>query len=189
MKQREYDFVITLKHPDYKIYNLISVLLCVITTTAAIYALLQSWFYSYMWLNVLLIAVVVTSLIIALFNLNKKESITTFKWALYASAFLWLLNPLHQPFIGIVFIIAALLERQVKFPQEIGFRKEGITFNTFPFKNYTWQQVKNVVLKDDIITLDFVNNKIIQRELEPAELTEEEDEFNEFCKLQIRNSR
>ena len=72
---------------------------------------------------------------------------STFKWGLYAAAFLWLLYPLHIPYIGIFFIIAALLERQIKFPQEIGFSKEGITFNTFPFKNYTWQQVNNVMLK------------------------------------------
>ena len=62
---------------------------------------------------------------------------------------------LHIPVIGVFFIIAALLERQIKFPQEIGFSKEGITFNTFPFKNYTWQQVNNVILKDNMLTLDF----------------------------------
>ena len=87
------------------------------------------------------------------------------------------------------FIISALLERQIKFPQEIGFSKDSITFNTFPFKNYSWQQVKNAMLKDNILTLDFANNKIIQREIEPAELTEEENEVNEFCKQQIINTR
>src|ERR1700748_1855542 len=119
--ESEYDFIVTLKHPDYKIYNLISILLCVLTVAAATFALLQSLFFSFMWLNIFLIAVIIFSLMIAFINLNKKETIITFKWALYAAAFLWLLYPLHQPFIGVVFIIAALLERQIKFPNEIGF--------------------------------------------------------------------
>jgi hypothetical protein len=65
------------------------------------------------------------------------------------------------------------------------FSKEAITFNTFPFKNYSWQEVKNIMLKDNMLTIDFKNNKIIQREIEPAELTEEEIEFNEFCRQQM----
>ena len=186
-QSKEYDFVITLKHPDYKIYNLITVLICVMTIAAQIFAFLNSMFFSYNWINVLLMVVIVANIILSLSN-NKRENIITFKWALYAAAFLWLLYPLHIPAIGIFFIVAALLERQIKFPQEIGFSKEAITFNTFPFKTYSWQQVKNAMLKDNILTLDFNNNKIIQREIEPAELTEEENEFNEFCKQLIADS-
>src|ERR1044072_7974178 len=149
-QKKQYDFVVTLKHPDYKIYNIITVF----------------------------------NLAMAISN-NKKEKIITFKWALYAAAFLWLLYPLHIPFIGIFFIIAALLERQIKFPQEIGFSDDGITFNTFPFKNYTWQQVKNAVLKDNLFTLDLINNKIIQKETESDVSPETEREFNEFCQQQL----
>ncbi len=183
--KQEYDFVITLKHPDYKIYNIITVLMCVMTVVAETYALLHSIFFDYNWINVLLVAVILFSLVMALINRDNKEYILTFKWALYAAAFLWLLYPLYIPFISIFFIIAALLERQIKFPQEIGFSKEVITFNTFPFKNYTWQQVKNAMLKDNILTLDFTNNKIIQKETESDVSPETEREFNEFCSLQL----
>ena len=185
-QKKEYDFIVTLKHPDYKIYNFITVLMCVMTVTASVLSLLNWQFQQLSWVNIILIGIIVFNLSMGLFN-NQKETISTFKWALYAAAFLWLLYPLHIPYIGIFFIIAALLERQIKFPQEIGFSKEGITFNTFPFKNYTWQQVTNVLLKDNMLTLDFTNNKIIQREIEPAELTEEENEFNEFCRQQIND--
>ncbi len=107
---------------------------------------------------------------------------------MFAAAFLWLLYPLHIPAIGIFYIIAALLERQVKFPQEIGFSKDAVTFNTFPFKNYAWQQFKNVMLKDNILTLDFSNNKILQKETESDVSHETEKEFNEFCKQQMDSS-
>jgi hypothetical protein len=184
-QKKEYDFVVTLKHPDYKFYNVITVLMCVITVAASVFALLHSLFSTYTWVNVFLSAFIIVNLIIAFINSNKKENITTFKWALYASAFLWLLYPLHIPVIAIFYIIAALLERQIKFPQEIGFNKDGITFNTFPFKNYTWQQVKNAMLKDNLLTLDFVNNKILQKETETDVDAATEKEFNEFCKQQI----
>jgi hypothetical protein len=186
MRQKaEYDFVVTLKHSNYKIYNIISVLICAMTIAAEIFALLNSLFFDYNWLNILLMLVIVFVIVSALINQNKKENIVTFKWALYASAFLWLLYPLHIVFIAISFIVAALLEWQIKFPQEVGFSKEAITFNTFPFKNYTWQQLKNVMLKDNMLTLDFANNKIIQKETETDVLRETETEFNEFCKQQI----
>ena len=183
-QKKEYDFVITLKHPDYKIYNIISVLMCMMTLTACIFGLLHSPFYSYNWLNVFLMAVIVFNLVMALFH-NKKENILTFKWALYAAAFLWLMYPLYIPFLSVFFIIGALLERQIKFPQEIGFSKDAVTFNTFPFKNYSWQQLRNAMLKDNLLTLDFTNNKIIQKETEADVPPETEQEFNEFCKEQL----
>lgn len=183
MRQKtEYDFIVTLKHPDYKIYNAITILMCVLTIAAGIFGMLQTPFTNLTWINVFLIGFIIFNVAIALLNKDKPGNIVTFKWSLYAAAFLWLLYPLHIPYISIFFIIAALLERQVKFPREIGFSRDGITFNTFPFKNYTWQQVSNVMIKDNMLTIDFTNNKIIQREIEPAELTEDENEFNEFCR-------
>ena len=184
-QKKEYDFVVTLKHRDYKVYNLISVLLCVMTIAAEVFALLHSSFTSITWINILLIVIIVFNLSISFIYLDKKDNIMTFKWSLYAAAFLWLLYPLYIPGISIFFIVAALLERQIKFPQEIGFTSQGITFNTFPFKNYTWQQVSNVMLKDNLLTLDFRNNKIIQKETESDVDAQTEKEFNEFCKVQI----
>lgn len=183
--KKEYDFVVTLKHQDYRLYNIISILLCLMTVAAFAVTILYVGFTNVFWVNVCLAAFIVITLIISLLRSGKQEYILTFKWSLFASALLWLLYPLHVPAIGIFYIVAALLERQIKFPQEIGFSKDAITFNTFPFKNYAWQQLKNVILKDNILTLDFVNNKILQKETELDVSTETEKEFNEFCKQQL----
>ena len=185
--QKEYDFIVTLKHQDYKVYDVITVLLCVMTLAAFVFAIMYTGFVTYNWVNIFLAAFIVIHLFIITINL-KKESIPTFKWSLFAAAFLWLLYPLHVPAIGIFYIIAALLERQIKFPQEIGFSKDAVTFNTFPFKNYAWQQFNNVMLKDNILTLDFNNNKILQKETESDVSSETEKEFNEFCRQQIVHS-
>ena len=185
-QQTAYDFIVTLKHPGYKAYDLITVLLCVMTIAASIFSLLQWPFVPFSWVNIVLIGVIVFNLFMGFFN-KEGDIIYTFKWALYAAAFLWMLYPLHIIYISIFFVIAALLERQIKFPQEIGFSKNAISFNTFPFKNYGWEEVKNVIIKDNVLTIDLKNNKIIQREIEPAELTEDETEFNEFCRQQMAN--
>src|SRR5689334_10566385 len=115
MRQKnEYDFVVTLKHPEYKIYNVITVLMCVITIAAEIYGLIKVPFSNFMWVNVCLLAVVIFNLVFSYVSRKEAENIVTFKWSLYAAAFLWLLLPLYIPAIGILFIIAALLERQIK---------------------------------------------------------------------------
>jgi hypothetical protein len=186
-RKKEYDFVVTLKHPDYRIYNIISILMCVLTIAAEIFALLHTLFTNIMWVNMALIGIILFNFITAVVNARANVHVAIFKWALYASAFLWLLSPLHVPFISVFFIIAALLERQIKFPQEIGFSIEGITFNTFPFKNYNWQQVMNVLLKDNILTIDLKNNRILQKETESDIDATTEREFNDYCTTQLEN--
>ena len=83
---------------------------------------------------------------------------------------------------------AAFFEGQLKFPQEIGFDSEEIAFNNFPSKHYSWQEVQNVILKDNIITIDFKNNHIFQKETETDTRPELEKEFNEFCRQHLQQS-
>jgi hypothetical protein len=186
-QKKEYDFVVILKHSNYKMYNVITILMCMMTLMAEAFALSHSIFFDLFWVNIVLSAFIIFTFIKAFTGQNKQDTIVTFKWPLYAAAFLWLLYPLHLPFIGIFFIIAALLERQIKFPQEVGFSTEAITFNTFPFKNYVWLELNNVMLKDNMLTLDFADNKIIQKETETDISPETEKEFNEFCQAQLLN--
>ena len=81
-----------------------------------------------------------------------------------------------------VFGFFGLFEFQAKFPLEIGFTDKQIVFNSLIKKRYTWSDFNNVVLKDNVLTLDFKNNKIFQKEAIDEEGEADEDEFNEFCK-------
>jgi hypothetical protein len=89
------------------------------------------------------------------------------------------------------FIILALLERQVKFPLEIGFSESQVVFNTLLKKRYYWSDLSNVVLKDGLLTIDFLNNRLIQREVEEDDDDEDvpEEEFNAFCKMHLHKKR
>lgn len=54
-----------------------------------------------------------------------------------------------------------------------------IVKKTFSNKKYNWQDFSNIVLKDNLLTLDFKNNKVVQLEIEENGVDEES--FNKFC--------
>jgi hypothetical protein len=106
--------------------------------------------------------------------------------ALLIAALVWMKMPYWQ-WLAFVFIILALLEYQAKYAVEIGFSDEQIVINSLFKRKYRWDQFSNIVLKDGIITLDFVNNRLLQREIEDDEEEDEadEEEFNEYCQSRL----
>ena len=101
--------------------------------------------------------------------------------ALLIAALVWMKMPSLQ-WLFFVFVVLALLEYQAKYAVEIGFGETHILMNTLIKKRYVWKDFNNIVLKDGILTLDFANNKVVQKEVEDDKDDDaEEDEFNEFC--------
>ena len=102
------------------------------------------------------------------------------------AALVWMKMPYYQ-WLSFVFIILALLEYQAKFAVEIGFSDNEIKFNTLFKKKYNWSDFTNIVLKDGLLTLDFANNKILQREIEDDDDEDDADEkeFNDYCQRQL----
>jgi hypothetical protein len=99
----------------------------------------------------------------------------------------WFFIP-NGKWMTFVYLIAAILEKQAKFPQEIAFGKEEIVINSFPKQRYSWADLNNVIIKDGIITVDFKNNKLIQKEIQSGSTTQEEKEFNEFCRVSLQET-
>ncbi|MGJ7033321.1 hypothetical protein [Niabella hirudinis] len=62
-----------------------------------------------------------------------------------------------------------------------------IRYPSFPVKKISWSEVSNLVLKDDILTIDLKNNKIYQHFVKNADEIVSEAVFNEFCREQIGN--
>ena len=105
--------------------------------------------------------------------------------ALLIAALVWMKMPYFQ-WLFFVFIILALLEYQAKYSIEIGFSDKEIVINSLFKKRYHWSQFSNIVLKDNLLTLDFTNNRLLQREVEDDEESEaDEEEFNEYCRRQL----
>ena len=87
------------------------------------------------------------------------------------------------------FLAMALLEKFALMPEEIGFGEKEIVFSGLWAKKISWAELNNVIWKDGIITIDYKNNNLIQRETdddeEEAEYDATEEEFNDYCEEQL----
>lgn len=179
MELKTYDYIVTLKsNNNYKAFDLISQLM-VIIAVIAIANMAISTPENRERITAITFAVLILASALYAFFVSGSYRISLL------IAFLALIFVFKTYWIGILYAVAGLLERQVKFQQEIGFDDEGLVINSFPKKSYKWHEVNNVVLKDSIITVDLYNNKIIQKELEDESSDELEKEFNEFCRSRL----
>jgi hypothetical protein len=66
--------------------------------------------------------------------------------------------------------------------------EEGIHLTRmFKTATFPWGAMENVVLKDNLLTMDFTTNKIIQVEILENSKMVDETEFNFFCGQQLNN--
>ncbi len=73
-------------------------------------------------------------------------------------------------------------------PLLVTFSEESISYPSFPRKNLDWKQLSNTVLKDDLLTIDFKNNRILQQLIEKTAKSIDEKEFNDFCRIQLKKA-
>lgn len=52
-------------------------------------------------------------------------------------------------------------------------------------KDVEWNELNNLILKDELLTIDFKNNKLFQHIITNSEDDVDEKEFNDFCKSRL----
>jgi hypothetical protein len=62
--------------------------------------------------------------------------------------------------------------------------EKQIVYPSFPKRLISWNELTNLVLKDGWLTIDFLNNRIIQHEVVGNGEVSEAD-FNEFCRSRL----
>ena len=85
--------------------------------------------------------------------------------------------------IGIMLILSTLIGYFANKEKVLIFSDEGILYPSFPEKNYLWNEVAQVVWKDDILSIDLKNNKLMQFKI-GKEFSEKFD-INNFRKFYI----
>jgi len=125
---------------------------------------------------------------VILYNLSRTLSgkEVSYSKALLISAIIWTKMPYGQWLI-FVFVLLAFLEYQARLPLEIGFSSNQVVFNSLIRKRYTWSEIANVLLKDGLLTVDFMNNKLFQKLVDDGENEASEEEFNEWCSGHLVN--
>ena len=101
--------------------------------------------------------------------------------ALLIAGIVWTRMPYFE-WLVVVFAFLALLEYQAKRAPEIGFATDHIMINRLFRKKISWSEVDNVVLKDGWLTIDFKNNKLLQKEIDSGESEASDEEFNEWVR-------
>ncbi len=165
-----YNYVITVKQSDYKSANAVSTLMLMLALAVFIYTAWTHWssrtYHNAAILYAVLSSFITVWCIYSLVFAPRLKRVPYYRLALAAAAIGWFVEPLNNYWMGALYALGVLIERQVKFPAEIGVDDSGITFNSLPSKSYKWHEINNMLLKDDIITIDFKNNKIYQKETE-----------------------
>ncbi|HNP24535.1 MAG TPA: hypothetical protein PKM63_14620 [Panacibacter sp.] len=184
-KNQPFDYVVYLQRPDYRKYDLVSTILILIAIAGL------SFFAFYENLNSLSYFIIIILLLYQLFvnrRLIKEEETAGFENSFFVIAVSFLLLPTDGSMhfiIAILYVVAAIFERQVKFQQQLGFDSNGITINSLPKKHYRWSEIQNALLKEGFLTIDLKNNRIFQKEIDLDISPFLEAEFNEFCRLQL----
>lgn len=91
---------------------------------------------------------------------------------------------LHNYLIAIGCLIMGFLYKLSLQKLKFVFTRGNIMKMNFPKKEFKWSSFNNIILKGSILTLDFKNNKLLQAEIENADVNEKE--FNAFVQLQLQ---
>ncbi len=181
-KTELFQYVLVIKKEKDRSIDYMSILLCLISWIYFLfYATRSEKFQSLIFFSSFLIPAV-----LAWTEWIRKARVRTgFKTALFVTGLLWLLIP-GLRWVVLIYLFFILLDQQSRVPLEVGISDKQIVINTFFRRRYQWNEFSNVVLKDDLLTLDFSNNRILQKEVFPLARQAEEIEFNEFCRLQLQ---
>ncbi|MBS1621102.1 MAG: hypothetical protein JST10_14180 [Bacteroidetes bacterium] len=95
----------------------------------------------------------------------------------------WLLQ--SHWWIALVDLLFLLLSIQAAKDLVLYFSEEEIKYSSILTKRIPWTEVNNALLKDDILTIDLKNNRIIQQLVDDRNSLLNEKEFNDFCKKHL----
>ncbi|MFT3823616.1 MAG: hypothetical protein QM731_06825 [Chitinophagaceae bacterium] len=179
-----YKYVVTLRNQHSRSIDILGILLSAFSVLLFTREMLVAHTPSlaYLFGVIFIIAVLAWNLYQA-----RKGKKVYYSRALLIAALVWMKMPYFQ-WLLFVYIALAFLEYQAKSALEIGFTDEEVVVNSLFKRRYLWKQFNNIVLKDGLLTLDFTNNRILQREVEDDEEDDaDEDEFNDYCRQQLAN--
>jgi hypothetical protein len=183
MRSMVYPYVVTLRKESERPVDLVSFICCLITLLACVWAQVRSGQIIAFCLVAALVQL--SGLLLQFASLLRGAQHLRFRFWLFLAGITWIGLP-FLPWLSLLFFVLALMEYQAKRPLELGFSAEGIVINRLFRKKFRWSELSRVMLRDGMLTLDFKNNRIFQREsLEEDDPEAEEEEFNDFCRQQL----
>lgn len=177
----KYDYVVALKKNSNRQIDLISIILCFLSITAFLSNQAITAHFSFLFTFIAMI--IASGVVYNLFFVKNK--LPRYKYLLFLAGIAWMAMPYLQ-WVSATLFFLALLEYQAKHPLEVGFSENEILINTLIKRKFTWNDFNHIILKDGLLTMDFKNNRLFQKEtLDDDEPDADEDEFNNYCIMQL----
>jgi hypothetical protein len=87
---------------------------------------------------------------------------------------------------GILLILFLLFKISLR-PLRVRFTEQGIDYPSFPRKKIEWKKMVQVIVKDDLLTIDLRSNELMQQPIEKDSFIDEREvaEFNAHCQQKI----
>ncbi|HXB94585.1 MAG TPA: hypothetical protein VNU70_05485 [Puia sp.] len=185
-----YQYVVILKKDSQRITDVLSVLLCMVSVIGFSLNAFKANHYIQAILSISLALFLLIGIPIRLLMHRRSGAPVRYRYWLLLAAVGWL-GLTTVPWIGAFFFLLAFLEYQTKRPLEIGFHHDRVVINTLIKQRFDWSAFNNVILRDGILTLDFSNNRLMQKEVADDEDEDDadEEEFNAFCRSMLKENR
>ncbi len=180
-----HNFIIPIPNDRLKTYRIFTFIVLTLNFLGFGYVFLQTGATA----AVLAIVALVLNAVPWLYYLLNKKHIKSpiIEITLIMSAMLWL--NYGNFWMGVLLLFFAVMSFFTNKKAVILFDESGITYPSFPVRKYAWVNVVQVVWKDDILTIDLKNNKLLQFNIE-KDFAESFDvtAFNEWCKSCQQNA-
>ena len=180
-----YQYVVILKRDSERATSLLSFFMCLLSGIIFLFAATRD--EKIFWLLVPLGSFLIIGAVIQRVAGRRARKVIQYRWLLVLAALGWVGMPV-VPWLAGVFVILAFLEYQTKRPLEIGFDRDVVVINSLIRRKYDWSAFSNVVLRDGLLTMDFKNNRLLQKEIlddDEDEDDAEEKEFNDYCQARL----
>lgn len=183
-----YQYVVILKKTTERATDVLSILLCLFSSISFLLTAVRSIHPGHgtfplasISLGILLLAGLLVNLLLE----RKGGKGFRYRYLLLLAAVGWI-GTTPTPWVGAFFFLLAFLEYQAKRPLEIGFDHDRIVINSLFKRRFDWSMFNNVILKDGLLTLDFKNHRLMQREVADDEDEDaDEEEFNAYCRSRL----
>ena len=183
--KKVFPYVVILKQKNRRSVELVSLLMGFIFLMLQVQRILSH--PGSLFVN-LPVAIAVSGILIHNIGLYRKGKKIQMALVFLIAALTFLLVP-PTSLLFIPFVIMAALFRAATRAQEIGYSEQEIVFSGLIPQKIKWSELNNVMLKDGILTMDYKNNRLFQKETEDDPDDEDEDateeEFNAFCRAQL----
>jgi len=187
-----YKYVVILKRDSEKKTDVLSFLLCLLSAIFFLFSAAASVFMEVdasgvTWFYAAISLILIAGLIINTLTRSKTRKYIRYRYLLLIAALGWLGSTV-LPWLSVFFVLLAFLEYQTKRPLEIGFDSDRVVINSLIRRKYDWSDLSNVVLRDGLLTVDFKNNHLLQKEVVDDDEDEDdadEKEFNDYCQTRL----